>query len=612
MRPYHVAIPIVFMTESLTEEPWFIPASLGDYIQLMGIPDEDALHPLARRAERYYRYAITDSLQIGMPNRTVRAIAVSIEPTIFGPTLFSGTMWLDADSLDVVRLTATVVGDRIWDDDDSPVMKTMEVDLEYGLHLNHFWLPFRQIVTPTFTFKYLPGATLPASAVTTFSDYQISVDTLIEFGRLPPSIAERGRGFRGNRCEPWDFDPHPNRPRHRCGEEPFVRRYIDDDGYRWEIVVPSLDSLRNFEFGSEFEVAEQSAAEDIVRARIGDMAALSEKLPAQLVQPRTNPLLDLGQALQAFQYNRVQGPSLGGGYTLYPDIAFTTLHATARFGFGDLRPMASLVWRRDAPRGRLDFEAFHALRYAEPWTVGTPIGNSLKALFSGHDDADYHLALGAGVAYAGYQGVLRDVELGVRFERQRSMAVEAGSYINDFFFGNGSFRPNPSIVEGDFVSARAVRTFHGRRSTFRLGANGLFGDRRTGGRVWGSAMVPYWLGAGSGFVRLRGGIVAGDSLPQLRFRVGGPETVRGYSYGVRRGEGFWSAQWEQELRDSQYWAPVVFLDVGDVVTPSYDFDPLVGVGIGVALFSGWMRLDLAKGVHPSTSVRFDLLFRMPL
>ena len=62
------------------------------------------------------------------------------------------------------------------------------------------------------------------------------------------------------------------------------------------------------------------------------------------------------------------------------------------------------------------------------------------------------------------------------------------------------------------------------------------------------------------------------------------------------------------MKDSQYWAPVVFLDVGDVVTPSHDFDPLVGV----ALLSGWMRLDFAKGVHPSKLARFDFLFRMPL
>ena len=66
------------------------------------------------------------------------------------------------------------------------------------------------------------------------------------------------------------------------------------------------------------------------------------------------------------------------------------------------------------------------------------------------------------------------------------------------------------------------------------------------------------------------------------------------------------------MKDSQYWAPVVFLDVGDVVRSSHDFDPLVGVGVGVALLSGWMRLDFAKGVYPSTSARFDLLFRMPL
>ena len=270
------------------------------------------------------------------------------------------------------------------------------------------------------------------------------------------------------------------------------------------------------------------------------------------------------------------------------------------------------MWRRDAPRGRLDLEVFRVLRYAEPWTVGTPIGNSLKALFSGHDDADYHLAVGGGLAYTGYQGALRDVELGVRFERQSGMAVNSGSYINDFFFGSGNFQPNPSVVESDFVTVRAIRTFHARRATVRVGADGLFGDGTTGGRLWGSAMVPYWLGAGSGFVRLRGGAVVGDSLPQLRFRAGGPETVRGYVYGVRRGEGFWSAQWEQELRDSRLWAPVVFVDVGDVVTSSYEFDPLVGVGAGVALLSGWMRLDLSKGVNPSTSLRFDLLFRIPL
>ena len=600
-----------FWTDVITSEPWFIPASLGDYIQLMGIPDEEALHPLARRGPRFYRYAISDSLRMSLPGRTVRAIAVSIEPSVAGPTLLSGTMWLDADSLDVVRLMATIVGDDIWEDEeDSPEMVTMEIDLEYGLHDNRFWLPFRQIVTPTFVYKYLPGATLPTSAVTTFSDYDISVDTAITLVRLPPGVT--GRRFGPSwRCEPWEFDDR-RRGRDRCGERGFVRSQTDADGFRWDIVVPSLDSLDQFDFGTEFEAAEEVAAEELIRQRIGDMAALSEDLPPEFGQPRQALRIDWGQLLQTFQYNRVQGASLGGGYALEPGPAFTTLLARARFSFGDLRPTAALTWRRDAPRGRLDIEAFRSLRQAEPWTEGTPIGNSLKALFSGHDDADYYLAAGGGLRYTGYQGFLRNVDLTLRFERQRSTSLQSGSSINDFFFGSGAFQPNPPIAAGDFARASVVRSFYADRASFRFGVDGQWSDELSGGRAWGSATMPYWLGPSSGFFRLRAGTSTANDLPQLRFRVGGPETVRGYTYGVRRGDHFWSAQWEQELGDPTWWAPVIFADVGDVVTPDYTFDPLVGLGFGASLLSGWVRLDLAKGVNPSTAVRFDLLFRMPL
>ena len=77
------------------------------------------------------------------------------------------------------------------------------------------------------------------------------------------------------------------------------------------------------------------------------------------------------------------------------------MHFTGRFSFGDERLTGSVMLRRDAPRGRMDIEAFHALRYAEPWTRGTPIGRSLQAVISGHDDADYHLALGGGIRFSG-------------------------------------------------------------------------------------------------------------------------------------------------------------------------------------------------------------------
>ncbi len=140
----------------------------------------------------------------------------------------------------------------------------------------------------------------------------------------------------------------------------------------------------------------------------------------------------------------------------------------------------------------------------------------------------------------------------------------------------------------------------------------MLGESLAGARGWASATMPYWIQKASGFVRLRAGTATGDVLPQLRFRVGGPETVRGYTYGTLRGEHFWAVQWEQELGSSPLWVPVIFADAGDVVTSSYEFEPLVGIGGGVSFLSGWIRLDFAKGIHPGMPVRADLLFRIPL
>jgi hemolysin activation/secretion protein len=103
----------------------------------------------------------------------------------------------------------------------------------------------------------------------------------------------------------------------------------------------------------------------------------------------------------------------------------------------------------------------------------------------------------------------------------------------------------------------------------------------------------------------------GDSIPQLDFRVGGPFTVRGYDYGYRRAAGGWAAQLDWALRRSGWlWTPVVFADVGDVYRGGR-FDPLVGVGGGLSLLGGFIRLNAAWGLNPRTDFRFDLLFRAP-
>jgi hypothetical protein len=616
-------------TEVFADEPWFSPSALGDEIQLMGIPDEEAIHPLARGAEQFYRFAISDSMTMTLPGRVVRAVAVSVEPrelpprrvresdrsrpgerasrnrSSYDPTLVSGEMWLDADSLHVVRMMVTFVGERIWDDDpDAPELVTLEADLEYGLHLNRYWLPHRQILAATFKYKYLPGAAMPATAVTTFSDFEISADSTIEFDRESDFISRRRRGD-WDCAEPWEWG---DRFEDDCGDRGFTVISRTDDGSRWEVTVPPLDSLQDFPFDVEFEHAVDLAAGDFISTRVGNLAGLSEKLPDDVVG-RDRFGVDWQQAMRVFQFNRVQGASLGLGYQWRPGPDFTTVHLDARFGFGDLRPMAAVTWRRDGPVGRFDLETFHAVRRVESWTAGG-IGASMKALILGHDDADYYLALGGGISFSGYQGALRDGTFSLRFERQSTLSQVSGSTLNDVFFGSGSFPPNPSIVEGDFLRGVVSRRVYAGASWVEAGVEGLYGGaERSGARFWGAARATLASTSFIGSLGVRGGTVAGDSLPQLQYRAGGPATVRGYSYGTRRGDAMWSAQADAEWVVSQWWSPLAFVDVGG--TDSFR-DPLVGIGAGVSLLSGWMRVELAKGVHPSTDVRVDVLFQMPV
>ena len=50
-----------FFEDIFGGQVWFIPASVGSEIELLGLPEEAALHPLARDAEMFYTYEIADS-----------------------------------------------------------------------------------------------------------------------------------------------------------------------------------------------------------------------------------------------------------------------------------------------------------------------------------------------------------------------------------------------------------------------------------------------------------------------------------------------------------------------------------------------------------------------
>ncbi len=615
--------------EAEFDRPWFIPRSLGDSIRMVDdeIPTTAALHPLAPGAEQFYRYAITDSLTMVLPGRTVHAVGVRVEPKELGPSLIAGNMWFDSDTYEVVRLTFVFIGNYTWVSPDGPTaddsstarrgnvwaqrVAKLEADLEYALYDRLYWMPYRQLLQLTVDIPWFLNLKIPVRFLTTFSEYEVNQSVLPMFEVALDStlegadVGERWRRRRGMRCRDGA------RSAVRCNAETgYVHAGPRPDGGQWEIHYPPRDSLRAYdEWEDDLQLDLTPEDEQRLKESIATLGELQEQLPASWVGRMSNHFA-FESFSDIFRFNRVQGVSLGGGYQVRPGPAFTTLLGTARYGFADQRVTGGLTWRRDAPGGRLNVEAFHDVREVEPWTKGLGFGGSVNAIFAGNDYADYYLATGGGISFSSYgRKLLRNAEFGIYFEQQRSMITEASSGINDQLGGSGTFPFNTPVAEGDFVRAFATRRSFAGPVELAQGVEGLFGADVASTRIWGSARLPFTVLDRTGEWNFRVGGLAGDMVPQMLYRVGGPQTVRGFDYGERRGDAFWSAQLDFGLRKGGFISPVIFGDIGDATFSG--FDPLIGIGGGVSLLEGFIRLNVSKGLEPDRALRFDLLFQAP-
>jgi hypothetical protein len=610
------------------ERPWFIPRSLGDSIRVMGVPETAVLHPLADDALDYYRFAITDSVELVLPSRTVQAIKMEVRPKRFGPALVSGDMWLDATTGDVVRLMVIFVGEYLWDNpedgtpEDSAQKRrenrqadrylSVEADIEYALVDNLYWMPHRQLLALTADIPFILNITIPARVIVTFSEYEVNTSPHIEFVVPDDSLEAQGEvraARRRRRRERERTDADREAEEDRRGEG-YVHAGAWRDG-RWEVDVPPDSTLAAYEWETEFRVQLDKAEEKHYRESFARLSELQYELPPEWTG-RQRLALAWERFAEIVQYNRVQALSLGIGVQLQPGPDFTTVLLTGRFGIGDLRPTGSVLWRYDGPDGQLDLRAYRAVFEAEPWTKGLTIGNSMNAFWTGHDDADYYLASGGGWSFAWNHGLLRETRIAGAVEFLESMEKTTDVAFPNLF-GDFTFQENPPVDEGWFFRGTLSRRDPIGPVTLREGAEVLAGDDRAGGRLWSSLDVPFSVLRRTGNITVRAGVALGDTLEQFQFRLGGPQTVRGYTYGTRRGRSFWSAQLDYALMQSAWISPVVFVDVGD----SFDGEPLVGVGAGVSLLSGLVRFDFSKGLRAAApgleapALRFDLRIRAP-
>jgi hypothetical protein len=598
--------------EVLFDRPWFFPRALGDSVRLLAdeIPDRAALHPLAPGAEAYYRYAIADSLTVDLQGRRVRLAAIAVQPTRPAPALVAGRLWVDRETGEVTRFTFFFVGEYLFGarrlDSTSTRKDSMKVvrenrvaaravridaELEYGLYEQRFWMPYRQLVTIDIEDIWLTGATFPIRFETTFSDYRINRGRRVAFSVELPDTAKR--------IAVGDTSDHKAAQR-------AAGRW---SGGRWEVGRPTLDSLEHYDGWTE-PLAIDAAPDDEERFRNvrDELSAIAQDLPAHVLGRSGRPYGRIGEF---FRFNRVQGVSLGGGYAWEPGIPYTRFSLQTRYGFKDRRFLFGASVRRDMPGGLWELELARRLADVDPASHGTSFGNSLTALFAGHDNADYMLTAGGRLSYTRPLGRFTEWTMRAGVEDQRSVSTRSGSKLHDWFGGDGLLPSNPPIRDGTFAVWGTQLDHRGAATQWRLGADAVGGDGVAGARWWGD--LDRRLGPAR--LHLAAGGASRTDVPQLLARAGGPRTVRGHDFGARAGAAMWAAQLEVHAPLRGALVPFVFADVGAAGSAGRVFRdrPLLAAGGGLALnlLFAELRLEVARSLGPlrTPNARVDLVFR---
>ncbi len=616
---------------SVFDRPWFVPRGLGDSVRLFGndFPGQAAIHPLAAGAAQFYRYRLRDSVRLATPDgRSIRLLGVEVLPRRAGRLLTAGRIWLDAATADVVRFSFRFVGTDLWVVPDQPTRSDsadarranrlisrvlrLDVDLEYSLQDERYWMPYRQTVAGRVELPWFGELVVPLQAVTTFDDYAINTGRPVMF-RVP--------------LPPPDLSPDSVRARERARRDSLrseARRVAggrrwgedlprDDAGWwpegRYEIHRPPADSLRAYQGWGEPLALESNPAEDLrLRELAADLERMTVTLPVEYTgRPRQSLFWErLGEAVR---FNRVQGQTLGLGYRwTLPGDGFTTVGAVARYGWSDSRITGTASLIREAPGDRWSLHGFREVRSNDPAARGGSWGNSLNAIFAGHDDADYLLAQGGAVVREAALGYGIELVTAFRVEKETSVRREARSWINDVLGGSGRLPPNRPIREGTYAGLSTVLEGGMFRAGWRLGADVLGNDAVIVGRLHGMLRRTVGSGGLAPRLTLRAGIATSADLPQQMFRIGGQGTVRGFDYGTRRGRACWSAQVDWPVTRGLI-RPVLFADAGQAGRPASLLDTrlLAGAGAGVSVLGGLLRADLS---HPLTGgsrgLRFDL------
>ena len=532
----------------------------------------DVPHPLSPTGLQVYDFAIRDSLQIRLGNRVLDVYEVRVRPKDDRQPRTVGSVYIDRESSDVVRMTFSFTRAALIDKE----LEDVSIVLENALIEGRYWLPRRQEVEIRRTGSWLD---YPARGIIR--------------GRWEICCYEINQGIPANYFAGPEIVMAPAAERAQK-PFPFVGRVLDS-------LPPDVRAVTD---------ADVKKVQEEARALVREQA----------LQRSRSFALSARHLSDLIRFNRVEGLALGTGILQRLGAGFA-LAASGRYGFSDRewKGRGALEFRTGAGSS-LALAVERQYRDVSEEPEASLVKNSLAAQEFGSDDTDPYDA--RAVSLTGTVGALNwrpSVELS--YEQHDPLQVHARP-------ANGKFEPTiPAMQLRE--SRVTVSLDHPSRLTwggFELAAHlAVSGIRREssseslrGDFLRPSLVLDLQKPFGSNRLvwhTIAAAMFSGETLPaQHLVYLGGPTSGPGYDFHEFVGRGGVSQRFEY-----RFLAPFVCIPLGRFgsapgtitlapfasavwVDRSAPFKPArqgwyPALGLGALTVFDVLRFDVARGLR---------------
>ena len=446
--------------------------NFGGAIRL-GEGDEvrDVPHPLGPDGPQLYDFALGDTTTIELPQRAVQVVALQARPKSFSAAAIVGTLFVDLESADLVRMAFNFTPRAYLD----PQLEDVSVVLDNALWEGRFWLPYRQ---------------------------EVEIRRRATWLDIPARGIIRGR---------WEIDNY------------LFNVGLADSWFRGEEITAVPKAERDsFPWREPLATAIQGIAEPVrqndleeVRAEVSRIAGHRALTGLKRRRLGARGLSDL------IRFNRVEGLAAGAGFVWRPPGDEIEIRALGSYGFSDGAGKGGITI---SSLDGLALTVYRQVRDISDERVIAPLLNSISAQEFGNDYGDYYQATGVQLLARFDVGARTEWDVVVKRERVQSLPIRATP-------ASGQFRPNPAILDGDHNIGKLTLRRRSEGFAVRRDVAGEIsaeiGSSYARFSATGHLLIP--LGAGSERLLTRVAFgVAGDELPPHRgFVMGGRGTLLG-------------------------------------------------------------------------------------